>query len=173
MPLIYLSNLRKGDEPMPLLTKNSKPTRVYAAIAQPVGITEPLSDVKVLLLTPSLEVRQSILRTLDSLSADTINCSTYQQAAELLAAKEFDVIFCDEHLVDGSYRDLIHANNYAARTPRIIVTTRTGEWDLYFKALGDGAFDIIRAPWHSTDIEMILIRALREQEHPAASGATA
>ena len=158
---------------MPSLTKNSKSTRAYAAISQPAGITEPLSDVKVLLLTPNLEVRQSILRTLDRLSVDTINCSTCQQAADLLARQEFDVIFCDEYLVDGSYRDLIHPNNYAARTPRIIVTTRTGEWDLYFKALGNGAFDIIRAPWHSTDIEMILIRALREQEHPAASAATA
>ena len=158
---------------MPLLTKNSKPTRAYAAIPQPLGITAPLSDVKVLLLTPNLEVRQSILRTLDRLAADTINCSTCQQAAELLAVKEFDVIFCDEHLVDGSYRDFIDPNNQSARAPRIIVTTRTGEWDFYFKALGNGAFDIIRAPWHSTDIEMILIRALREQEHPAASAVTA
>ena len=70
---------------MPSLTKNSKSTRAYAAIPQSAGITEPLSNVKVLLLTPNLEARQSILRTLDRLSADTINCSTCQQAADLLA----------------------------------------------------------------------------------------
>ena len=158
---------------MSSLTKNAKPARAYAALPQPVRLSAPLSEVKVLLLTPNLEVRQPILRTLDNLSADTTTCSTCQQAAELLAVKEFGVVFCDEHLAEGSYRDLIHPNHGAGKVPRIVVTTRTGEWDLYFRALGNGAFDIIRAPWHATDIEMILIRALREQEHLAASAVTA
>jgi DNA-binding NtrC family response regulator len=128
---------------------------------------------KILVLTPNLEVRQPLLRTLDRLSADTIACSTRAQAEELLSQQEFALIFCDEHLSDGSYQDLVHSPGSVRKAPPLVVTTRTGEWDLYFKALAKGAFDIVRAPWHATDIEMILIRALRENEHPATSAATA
>jgi len=32
-----------------------------------------------------------------------------------------------------------------------------------------GAFDVIRAPWYATDVEMAVLRALREEEQPAWS----
>ena len=154
--------------------KQADQKKAYYAEVYPTQLRlESHAAPRVLLLTPNLEVRQPLLRTLDRLSADTVTCSTRAQAEELLAKQEFELVFCDEHLSDGSYRDLIHPNNCPGRVPRIVVTTRTGEWDFYFKALGDGAFDIARSPWHSTDIEMILIRALRDLEHPPAYSATA
>ena len=159
---------------MSSLTKHADEKKPYYAKTYPVH--QPLeihAAPRVLLLTPNLEIRQPLLRTLDKLSADTVTCSTRAQAEELLAKQEFELVFCDEHLSDGSYRDLIHPNHSARKAPRIVVTTRTGEWDLYFKALGNGAFDIVRSPWHSTDIEMILIRALREQDQSATSAASA
>jgi hypothetical protein len=54
-----------------------------------------------------------------------------------------DVVFCDEQLPDGSYDDLIHSNHWDRRIPRIAVSTRTGEWELYFEAVRKGAFDVI------------------------------
>jgi DNA-binding NtrC family response regulator len=119
-------------------------------------------QVRVLVASPQLEVRQALIRTLECLSADVISCSTRSQAEEVLARQEVDLVFCDEHLPDGSYADLIHANHFNHKIPRLVVTTRHDEWDLYLEALKKGAFDITRSPWHSTDVEMILIRALRE-----------
>jgi len=87
----------------------------------------------------------------------------------VLARQEVDLVFCDEHLPDGSCGDLIHTNHWKHKIPRIVVTTRHGEWDLYFEALKKGAFDITRSPWHATDVEMILIRALREECQQAAA----
>src|SRR6516165_5689095 len=45
-----------------------------------------------------------------------------------------------------------------------VVTTRTGDWDLYFEALGKGAFDVIQSPCYSTHVEMTITRVLREEE---------
>jgi DNA-binding NtrC family response regulator len=78
----------------------------------------------------------------------------------VLARQEVDLVFCDEYLPDGSYSDLIHSNHWNHKIPRVVVTTRHGDWDLYFEALRKGAFDITRSPWHATDVEMLLIHAL-------------
>ena len=131
---------------MSSVMKNARPSRTTAALPQPVEPSGAVTDVKVLLVSPNLEVRQPLTRTLYTLAADTISVPRASRSPELLARREIDVVFCDEHLASGSYRDLIHPNHYARKVPRVVVTTRTGEWDLYFKALGNGAFDIVRAP---------------------------
>jgi DNA-binding NtrC family response regulator len=127
------------------------------------------SQVRVLVASPQLEVRQVLVRTLECLSADVICCSTRSQAEEVLARQEVDVVFCDEHLPDGSYADLIHPQPNNHKIPRLVVATRHGEWNLYLEALKKGAFDITRSPWHATDVEMILIRALREESQQCAA----
>jgi DNA-binding NtrC family response regulator len=68
---------------------------------------------------------------------------------------------------------LIYSHHCDRRIPRVVVTTRTGEWDLYFEAVTKGAFDVIRSPWYAADVEMAVIRALREEGQLACSGAAA
>jgi DNA-binding NtrC family response regulator len=118
--------------------------------------------IRALLVTPHLEVRQHLVRTLNALRVDVVACSTVSQAQEVLCANAVDIIFCDDHLADGRYSDLLQTIQPNGATPRVVVTTRTGEWELYFEAVGKGAFDVIRCPWHATDVEMVVLRALRE-----------
>jgi DNA-binding NtrC family response regulator len=136
-------------------------------------MTNPERSVRALIVSPQLEVRQHLLRALEALEADATVCSSRRQAEEVLARQAFEIVFCDELLTDGSYTELIHPNHYDGRIPRVVVTTRTGEWDLYFAALAKGAFDVIRSPWHTLDVEWTLIRALREEEQPMTSRAVA
>jgi DNA-binding NtrC family response regulator len=120
--------------------------------------------VRALLVTSRLEVRKPLLQILESFSTDVICCSTLAQAEEVLERQSFEVVFCDECLPDGSYSDLIHPNHFERKIPRVIVATRVGEWELYLEALRKGAFDVVRSPWHATDVEMTVIRALRDEE---------
>jgi len=124
--------------------------------------------VRAMVVSPRLEVRKPLLQVLESLSTDVIACSSLAQASEVLSHRSFDVVFCDEHLQDGSYSDLIHADHFERRIPRVIVATRVGEWELYLEATRKGAFDVVRSPWHATDVEMSVIRALHEEQgtHP-------
>jgi len=120
--------------------------------------------VRALVVSPRLEVRKPLVQVLESLSADVVTCSTCAQADEVLSHQSFEVVFCDEHLPDGSFADLIHAGHYERKIPRVIVATRVGEWEFYFEAMRKGAFDVVRCPWHATDVEMTVIRALHEEE---------
>jgi DNA-binding NtrC family response regulator len=129
--------------------------------------------VRALVVSPNIEVRRALLRRLEALSTDVIVCSTRAQAQEVLSRQTVDVVFCDERLPDGSYDELIHSNHWDHRIPRVVVTTRTGEWDLYFEAVTKGAFDVIRSPWYAADVEMAVIRALRQEGRLHSSRASA
>jgi DNA-binding NtrC family response regulator len=120
--------------------------------------------VHALVISPRLELRKALLHVLEALSADVICCSSRAQAEEVLSHQCFEVVFCDEHLPDGSYADLIRADHCEHKIPRVIVATRVGEWELYLEATRKGAFDVFRAPWHPTDVEMTVIRALHEEQ---------
>jgi DNA-binding NtrC family response regulator len=125
--------------------------------------------VRALVVSPELEVRKPLLRTLEELRVDTLVCSGRAQAEEVLSKQRVEIVFCDERLPDGCYSDLVHPNRSKQRVPRVVVTTRTGDWDLYFEALGKGAFDVIRCPCYATDVEMTIIRAVREEHGQAWS----
>src|SRR5438270_5332993 len=73
--------------------------------------------VRALVVSPHLEVRQPLLRTLATLSIDVITCSTVAQAKEFLQRDTVDIVFCDEHLPDGQYSDLVHLEDGAHTTP--------------------------------------------------------
>jgi len=151
-------------------TFSDVPSLASASLLKPVQKTATLPrHVKALVVSPRMEVRKPLLQVLESLSANAISCSTRQQAEEVLAQQSFDIVFCDEHLPDGSYGDLIHADHFDHKIPRVIVATRVGEWELYFEAMRKGAFDVVRAPWYATDVELTVIRALREEEAAGAA----
>src|SRR5262249_32853692 len=149
----------KGGVTMPSLTLESRRSRW---LSEPEPLPSALRRyVRALVVSPRLEVRQPLLRTLESLAMDVVVCATRSEAEEVLSRQAIDVIFCDDRLPEGSYVDLISARG-SESAPRLIVATRTGEWDLYLEALAKGAFDVIRCPWHPTDVELAVIRALRE-----------
>ncbi len=154
---------------MPSLSSQTRPSSVFAN--QTNGNAVPLQCVRALIVSPHMEVRGRLLRTLEALSADVIVCSTRAQAEEVLSRQAVEIVFCDEHLPDGSYCDLIHSSGPTHVIPRVVVTTRTGEWELYFEAMTKGAFDVIRSPWYATDVELAVIRALREPDQAAFSQA--
>jgi Response regulator containing CheY-like receiver, AAA-type ATPase, and DNA-binding domains len=117
-----------------------------------------------LVVSSHLEARHSLVDALEALGVDVIVCANRSQAEEVLSKQAFDIVFCDERLPDGSYFDLVHPNHWEHRVPRLVVTTRCGDWDLYFAALAKGAFDVIRRPGCATDLEMVVIRALHAEE---------
>jgi DNA-binding NtrC family response regulator len=109
-----------------------------------------------------LENRRSLLGILDAFSLNVISCCALDQAREVLARQDVPLVFCDEFLSDGSYRQLLAFDELKRRIPRVVVTIRTGEWDEYLEAMKLGAYDALRCPIRPTDVEIIVLRALRE-----------
>ena len=121
----------------------------------------------VLIASSDIEHRRALERVLDGLSLNVISCSALQQAAEVLAHRPVDLVFCDDNLGDGSYRDLLSSSKPGQKSPRLVVTIRTGEWKEYLEAMRLGAFDAVRRPWHPTDVEMVVLRAMHEEQRYA------
>src|SRR5438477_7421284 len=114
---------------MPSLHAQSDASFVFASNN---NAAVPLQRARALLVSTDMDVRRPLLRTLEALSADVIVCSSRAQAEEVLSRQAVEIVFCDEHLPDGSYSDLIHSSGPDHGIPRVVVTTRTGEWELYF-----------------------------------------
>ncbi len=126
-------------------------------------------SLEVLVASSQLENRQALIHVLEALSANVISSSSIQQACEVLSKRPIELVFCDDQLPDGSYRDLLPATrSRQGQTARVVVTTRTGEWDEYLEAMRLGAFDFIRGPMHPTDVELVVLRAQHEQDQRAA-----
>jgi DNA-binding NtrC family response regulator len=94
------------------------------------------SEVDVLIVSSRIENKRTLLRTLEGLPVNTFSASTIFQALEFLATHPLAVIFCEERLPDGSYRELLTSLPSSPQMYRLIVVQCTGEWEEYLEACG-------------------------------------
>jgi DNA-binding NtrC family response regulator len=124
----------------------------------------------VLVASSHLENRRALVQILQGLPLiDVFSSSNLQQAEEVIEGRSVALVFCDDNLLGGSYQRLLSRMRSSGESFRFIVTTIDGEWEDYLEATQQGAFDMIRWPLQPTDVEMIVIRAMREEERKASS----
>ncbi|HEY2646681.1 MAG TPA: hypothetical protein VGI34_06890 [Candidatus Acidoferrales bacterium] len=116
----------------------------------------------VLVACTEIKKRNALIRVLEDMSVSVFSCSTLRQSIEVLSSRKVNLVFCDESLSDGSFRDLLRANQNSIGRPRIVVIVHVGEWPEYLEALKLGVFEVISFPLHPTDVELAVIRAMRE-----------
>jgi DNA-binding NtrC family response regulator len=114
----------------------------------------------VLIVSSHLENRRALVRILECLPVNVIVSCALFQAQEVLAAQEVHIVFCDDILPAGTYRDLLSMRSIAK--PCVVVMAQTSEPEYRYETIVQGAFDVLRCPLESTDVELIVIRAARE-----------
>jgi DNA-binding NtrC family response regulator len=117
-----------------------------------------------LVASSHLECRRLLLRILDDLRVNTLSSATLAETQDLLSRRGVALVFCDDRLTDGSYQDLLRTLRSWKKVPRIVVTTRIGEWKEYLEALRLGAIDMIQYPYRPADVELNVIRATRGED---------
>ena len=126
-------------------------------------------ETDLLIVSSRTDTRKKLLRALEGLPVSTFCVSTISQALEVLTSHPFAIIFCDECLSDGSYRELLAAVRRTSGTSRFIMMLGTGEWEEYLEALKLGITDVLRSPLQTPDIDIALIHAMRQgRENQAA-----
>lgn len=118
--------------------------------------------LEVLIVSCRPENRKALLKVFEDLPLNTYCVSNLKQAREALATHEVAVVFCEERLSDGSYRELLSTVQQLNKIPRFVVTLCTGEWEEYLEALHLGASEVIRCPLQPTDVDMALIHTMHE-----------
>ena len=115
----------------------------------------------VLIVSSHLENRKKLLRSLDGLPVTAFCLSSTFTAKEVLALHQLAIIFCEQWVSDGSYRQLLSHVVAGRRTNRLIVILNKGDWDETPEALRLGASEVLKCPLQAPDVDIALIRALR------------
>jgi DNA-binding NtrC family response regulator len=108
------------------------------------------------------EERRAMCNILAKQGLEPIAASSARECEEIIAQENVGLIFCARSLADGDYRGLLVAPRHTSRKTRIVIVNRVTDWDEYREAMRLGAFDVIWAPCRPTDVEWMIIQALRE-----------
>jgi DNA-binding NtrC family response regulator len=92
---------------------------------------------------------------------ETVVCSSLRESQELLAGKEFALVFCRETLEDGTYSDLLSLVKGTHGVPVVVMISDVEEDQLFREAMALGAFGVVPHPCSTKDVQWMVIRATR------------
>ncbi|HVB56531.1 MAG TPA: response regulator [Candidatus Acidoferrales bacterium] len=127
---------------------------------------------EILIVSSDLEGRRALTTILNRLGIDPICAATIEESLELLSKEAIGVVFCDQYLADGNYRNLLAASHRLTSRMRMVVISRQGNWDEYLEAMRQGAFDLIASPCRPTDVEWMVIQAKRDERNRRSEAAS-
>ena len=125
----------------------------------------------VLIVSERPDHLRSLIRVLDASSARISACFTIRQAQEIFSRQSVDVVFCDEHLSDGSYRELLQASRFPQNAASFVLLLRTGAGEEYLDAIAMrlGALDVLRCPLQPADVEAAAQRTIAQKQERRAA----
>lgn len=117
---------------------------------------------EVVIASSDVESRRALANMLERLGVEPFLASTVRECKEILAINRVGLIFCSCTLVDGNCYDLLNASRSGRPKPMVVVTSSVTDWDEFLEAMRLGAFDVIASPCRSTDVEWMILQALRQ-----------
>jgi DNA-binding NtrC family response regulator len=118
---------------------------------------------RVAVASADVQERRAMVNILAKQGLDPIVAAGVTECRESMAQDNVGLIFSARSLADGDYRDLLHAARAAERRTRVVLTARITDWNEYLEAMRLGAFDVISAPCRPTDMEWMVLQALRDE----------
>jgi DNA-binding NtrC family response regulator len=121
---------------------------------------------RVLIASSNRETRQRFTRIFEPWHLELVSCSSLKAAREILAQRAVFLVFCQDHLTDGNYQDLLAVAKNSRPTPRLVVAFREAnscEPLTPHEAIRMGAYDILHPFCDDTDVEGLVIRAIRDE----------
>ena len=116
------------------------------------------------------ENRKTLVRMFDELSINSYVAPTIRDARELLGSRSLSMVFCEERLSDGSYCDLLRDVRATWPETGFVVLLCTGEREEYLQAMRLGAQEVLRSPLRPTDVDLVLIQAMKESDRKEMAG---
>lgn len=121
---------------------------------------------EIIVVSSDLWTRSNVRDTLVRLGFEPFCVSTIRECRQRLAARKTGLVFCDSHLSDGTYEDLLRIEP----RPRLVVMSLSADRAELEHALMRGAFDVIAYPRRPTDVEWVVIQARRDEQRVESPG---
>jgi DNA-binding NtrC family response regulator len=123
----------------------------------------------ILVVSSEFKNRHALRDILSREGWEVICASTVRECADVFASRNIYLVFCDRGLTDGTYRDILAITRLLSRNVRLVVTSRLADWDEYWEALHDGAFDLIASSGQTSDIVRIINHAQHDDQKTGTS----
>ena len=122
---------------------------------------------EVAVVSSNLERRQDVAEILFRLGVNATCVSTLGEFRGVPGRGEFGLVFCDQQMKDGDYKDVLSA---VASSSRVVMMSELGNPEDYQRAKHSGLFDVIPSPCRPTDIEWMVIQARRSSRKELLRG---
>lgn len=96
---------------------------------------------EVLVVSSDDEVRRNLAGIVGLCGLEPVLCDTVADSRAVLTRYAICVVFCEDQLAYGNYRDLVEAAERTTAEAPIIVVSCLADWNEYLKAARAGAFD--------------------------------
>ena len=116
-----------------------------------------------ILVVSAREDRDTVTSAMSHWAIDPVCCSGVSEACTLLPNARPSLIFCNEILADGTYRELLRELNKSAKTRLVVISPAADCDNTYNEAITLGAFEMIASPCRRSDVQWIAIRAMQDE----------
>lgn len=125
----------------------------------------------ILIIDDDPQVADSLRQVVEKMGHQPVIASSAAEALQRLPEREFEIVFCDVRMPDGSGLDLLPRIRSAYPAPEVIIITGYGDPDGAEQAIKQGAWDYVQKPLSVKDVMLSVERALqyREKRHAAAT----
>jgi DNA-binding NtrC family response regulator len=114
----------------------------------------------ILVVTPDHDDIRVVQSAAAEQSAETVVAHTYREALGATAKKTISLIFCQEGLPDGNWKDLLSRIVVDPEPPRLVVMAEPSDQALWAEAISLGAYDVIAKPVDIREAQHVISGAL-------------
>lgn len=130
--------------------------------------TQQFQSPYVLVVFPSDEHRTSLLKAVADAGMAPLFCGSLEEAREAIRSENIQVVICEDLLSEKALKVILKQARNRTRPIPVIVSSRTGEWEEFLKALRQGAFDYLVLPPRRDEVRRVLRLALAERSRTDA-----
>ncbi len=126
----------------------------------------------ILIIDDDRLVRDSLRQVIEKMDHTATVTASVAEALELFPSGNFDLVFCDVRMPDGSGLDILPKIRAADPAPEVIIITGYGDPDGAELAIRKGAWDYVEKPLSVRDVMLSVERALQYREKRQSSAKT-
>ena len=116
----------------------------------------------VLVIFPYNENLDGLLNAIAEAGKVPVVYHSFEKAQEIMKYEHIQIIICEDHLPAGALEAIFKLAKHRRRPIPVIITSRTGEWGEFLKALRQGAFDYLVLPPRREEVSRVLELALAD-----------
>ena len=115
-----------------------------------------MSFIQVLVVGSDVENRTALVDILEECGLEPVIASNLEETRNILARRPMHVVFCEDNLIDGGFREILRLVKAATPEIQVVVSSRLADVDEYIEAMNLGAFDFIAPPYRDADVISVI-----------------